>query len=395
MLYAKIDWYTVLLYNTSFKDVLEKLNCFADVCDEILNSGYQRSVGYRTDIVYSSNGVNVSVKMDDTLGVDEENMFFNKWSELRLDISGQGLDYLRALNDNLDLSLCDIHFWGDELSFKITRCDFAFDFVNYYSSFLDEFIFKLQDLERSFSLSRGSDGNIYLGTVGKGGSFGRRTAYNYRVGSDVKCLYLGTVRSDKLVRIYDKKLEQSKGGVFLKPLPKYFADNGDGEVNSWFRIEFQTRRKFAHKYLFGCGGDLKVVLRELFDTYQCKDPTTGQAFEFIKKLYNWDSLPKFIDNLHFTELPVAVIIRAERQLTTQAIKNLTLYYGVYGINGILSLIQNYLDSINDPGECLSLINSNIAFRNRYSRLLAEENLSELWHLHYKDDKFSIGDWRSV
>lgn len=391
MLYAKIDWYTVLLYNTSFKDVLEKLNCFADICDEILNSGYQRSVGYRTDIVYSSNGVNLSVKMDDTLGVDDANMFFNKWSELRLDISGQGLDYLRALNDNLDSSLCDIHFWGDEGSFKITRCDFAFDFVNYYSSFLDEFIFKLQDLERNLSVTHAQDGNRYLGIYG---GMGRNTAYNYRIGSGVKCLYLGTTRSDKLVRIYDKKMEQSKNGVFIRPIPVYF-EGEDKNVGSWFRIEFQTRRKFAHKYLFGCRGDLKVVLRDLFDTYQCKDPTTGQPFEFIKKLFNWDSLPKFIDNLHFTELPEKVIVRAKRQLTTQAIKNLTLYYGVYGINGILSLIQSYLDSINDPGECLSLINSNIAFRNRYSHLLAEENLSELWHLHYKDDKFSIGVWRSV
>lgn len=391
MLYAKIDWYTVLLYNTSFKEVLEKLNCFADVCDEILNSGYQRSVGYRTDIVYSSNGVNLSVKMDDTLGVDDDNMFFNKWSELRLDISGQGLDYLRALNEHFDKSLCDIDFWGDESSFKITRCDFAFDFVNYYSSFLDEFIFKLQDLERALAVSHGRDGNRYLGIAG---GMGRNTAYNYKVGTGMKCLYLGTVRSDKLVRIYDKKLEQSKGGVFLKPLPKYFVENGDGEVNSWFRIEFQTRRKFAHNYLYGCKGDLKVVLRELFDTYQCKDPTTGQAFDFIKRLYDWDKLPKIIENLHFTELPEKVLVRAKRQLSTQAIKNLTLFYAVYGINGILTLIQSYLEMINNP-DTMQKVNSNIAFRLRYSQLLSELGVSEVFYMHYKDDKFQIVDFETV
>lgn len=392
MLYAKIDWYTVLLYNKSFYDVLDNLNVLSDLEGEVLSEGYQRSLGYRTDVVYSVNGISMSVKWDDLVTVKNEDVFCNTWSELRLDISGQGLDYLRALNKNFDFLLCDLNFWGDESSFKLTRCDFAFDFVNYYSSFLDEFIFKLQDLERNLAVSHGKDGNRYLGIYG---GMGRNTAYNYKVGSNIKCLYLGTTRSDKLLRIYDKKMEQSRNNVFIRPLPAYFAENGDKEVNSWFRIEFQCRRKFAHKFLFGCNGNLKVVLREIFDMYQCKDPQTGQAFEFIKKLYNWDSLPKFIDNLHFTELPVPVIVKASLQLKTQCIKNLTLFYGVYGINGILSLIQDYLDSINDPGECLSLINSNIAFRNRYANLLAEENLSELWHLHYKDDKFSIGDWRSV
>ena len=297
MIYAKIDWYTVLLYNVSFKEVLEKLNCFSDICDEILNSGYQRSVGYRTDMVYSVNGVSLSVDFDNLLTVDEENIFFNKWTEVRLDISGAGLDYLRTVNESIDKNFCDETFWGGEGFFKITRCDFAFDFVNYFGSFLDLFIHRLQDLERSYKIQRGDDGNTRLGIVG---GAGRNTAYNMRTGSGVKCLYLGTTRSDKLVRIYDKKMEQSKNGVFVKGVPQYFQGD-DRNVDSWFRIEFQTRRKFAHKYLFGCMGSLTTVLRELFATYQCKDPETKQTFDFIVKLYDWDKLPKIVENLHFTE----------------------------------------------------------------------------------------------
>lgn len=136
-------------------------------------------------------------------------------------------------------------------------------------------------------------------------------------------------------------MEQSKNNVFVKGVPVYFQDE-DKNVDSWFRIEFQTRRKFAHKYLFGCQGDLKVVLRELFDTYQCKDPETKQTFDFIKKLYDWDKLPKIVENLHFTELTETVIERAEKQLKTQAIKNLALYYGRYGLDGILSLLSRIL-----------------------------------------------------
>lgn len=386
MVYAKIDWYTVLLYNTSFEEVLKRLNCFADCCDEILNSGYQRSVGYRTDVVYTSNGVSLSVNFDDMVSVEEEHIFFTKWSELRLDISGQGLDYLRALNDDIDSSLCDINFWGGEGFFKITRCDFAFDFVNYYGSFLDEFIYKLQDLERAYKIQRGNDGNTYLGCQGAG----RNTAYNMKTGSNVKCLYLGTTRSDKLVRIYDKKLEQTKNGVFIKPIPKYFKENGDGEVKSWFRIEFQTRRKFAHKYLYGCGGDLKVVLRELFDIYQCKDPETKDTFEFIKKLYDWDKLPKIIENLHFTELPKKVLDKAHDTLSRYA-RSLFLVYAKYGVNGIMKILYNYLEKCNNP-ITLQQMNANIALRHDIVRLYEEEGYGHIYHFKIENDEIELTGW---
>lgn len=404
MIYAKIDWYTVLLYNMSFKDVLEKLNCADDICDEIMNSGYQHSKGYRTDVIYTKNGVTLSVDFDDSLGVDDDYIFLNKWKELRLDISGSGLDYLRTLNKGIDANFCDINFWGEQGTYKITRCDFAFDFVNHYGSFLDEFIFKLQDLERSFEIQKGLDGNTYLGCMGAG----RNTCYNMKTGSGVKCLYLGTTRSDKLVRIYDKKMEQTKNGVFKKGVPQYFQDD-DKNVKSWFRIEFQTRRKLAQKYLFGCMGSLKRVLRELFEIYQCKDPVTKQPFEFIKKLFDWSSLPKIVENLHFTELVKKVLVKARNQLETQAVKNLVLFYGRYGLNGILSIIENYLNMLNrankappyssvtNPLDYIPLreINANIAFRCRYAQLLAEEELTELPYLHYKNDEFYIGDWRLV
>lgn len=408
MVYAKLDWYTVMLHNMSFKEVLEKLNCFSDICDEILNSGYQRSYGYSTDIVYSVNGVSVQVNFDDILSVNEENIFFTKWSTLRLDLSGSGLDYLRTLNDNLEAMLMDKSFWGEEGFYTITRCDFAFDFVNHFGSFLDLFINRLHELERSFKIERGRDGNTYLGTSMGVDQRGRNTTYSMRVGSKEKCLYLGSNKSKKLVRIYDKKMQQTQNGVFVKGVPQYFQGD-DKNVDSWFRIELQTRREYAHKYLFGCNGTLKTVLRELFDTYQCKDPETKQTFDFIMKLYDWDTLPKIIENLHFTELSKKVLVRAKEQLQTQAVKNLILFYGKYGLNGILSIIEGYLNMINrankappyssvkDPRDRIPLreINSNIAFRCRYSQLLEEEGLKELPFLHYLNDEFFIGDWRTV
>ena len=102
-------------------------------------------------------------------------------------------------------------------------------------------------------------------------------------------------------------------------------------------------------------------------------------------------------------------MRAKEQLQTQAVKNLILFYGKYGLNGILSIIDGYLNMINrankappyssikDPKDRIPLreINSNIAFRARYSLLLEEEGLKELPFLHYLNDEFFIGDWRTV
>ena len=91
-------------------------------------------------------------------------------------------------------------------------------------------------------------------------------------------------------------LQYQKNGVLVKPLPEAFKD--EGEVTSWFRIELQTRRKSATEFLFGTDGDLKRVLRTVFDNYKFID-RSGRVLPFIENLYDWEKIPAIIQNANF------------------------------------------------------------------------------------------------
>lgn len=122
-------------------------------------------------------------------------------------------------------------------------------------------------------------------------------AYSYRSG-DQRTVYLGTTRSNKLLRIYDKLLQYQKRGVIVKPLPEVFAESGDIDVTSWYRIELQTRRVVCHDLLFGCEHDLSRVLGYIFEKYRVKD-LNGYCLDFILELFDWDKLPPIVSNKNF------------------------------------------------------------------------------------------------
>ncbi len=284
MIYSKLDWYTVVLYSTDIFSVLDKLEIKHDHFEELLESGYERSQGFSSVFVWYCNNINIEVKYDDYLSTDSDSLFYTKFSKIRLDISGKGLDYLRSRKFDVDTNFTNESFWGERgTDYKITRSDFAFDFVNYQGDFLDNFLNWIKEGERNGEICPHS-ARLYCANST------RAIQYSYRCG-DQKTLYLGSTRGDKLVRIYDKLLEQSKNGVLMHELPKSFTENEpDGNVDSWFRIEFQTRRKCADDYLFGIDHDLSRVLRVMFDEYRVREKN-GDVLPFIEKLYKWDDLP--------------------------------------------------------------------------------------------------------
>ena len=365
MIYAKLDWYSCMLYNTSIEKILQKLRIETDLYEEMLNSCYERSYGFQSHAVFSMHGISCEIKWDDYLSTEQGTLFDTEFAKIRLDISGQGLDYLRQFCQ-IDKLLTTEDFWGAPEDFNVTRSDFAFDFVNYQPEFLDTFLNYIKDRERSGSLSARCSRLAC--------SQHRNIQYSYRCG-DQKTLYLGSTRGDKLLRIYDKLLQYSKNGVIVKPLPEAFKD--EGEVTSWFRIEFQTRRKSASSYLFGINNDLSRVLRCMFDEYLVRDEQ-GKPLEFILDLYDWEKLPPIIQNAKFEPIE-RVLDHAHSYVTGQAFRSIFLLLLRYGADGFIKIINKRAFDMYMGSSSASMF-GHIGLNNKIAQMLEEEGIKDVREL---------------
>lgn len=369
--YAKLDWYTVMLYNTSIKRIMHKLQLDYDLYEELLDSAFERSYGFVSHAVFSVHGIAIELKWDDYIGIagdqtlDDDGrragLFETVFSKMRVDISGAGLDYLRSVSPDIVSGFTSQFFWSDDPTLvKVTRSDFAFDFVNYKPGFVDKFICWIQDAERSGFISQKSS-RLSIGSNGG-------VQYSYRCG-DQKTLYLGSTRGDKLLRIYDKLLQYQKNGVFIKPLPEVFASEGD--VTSWYRIELQTRRKSADEYLYGINGDLSRVLRVLFDRYLVRD-RAGQPLDFLLDLYNWAELPPIIQNAKYDQTP-PVLAQAHAYVTGQAFRSIFIVLARYGAHAFVDMINRRARQMYS-GSSTSAVMGHIGLNRRIAQMCEEEKL---------------------
>lgn len=302
--FAKLDWFSVVLYNTCMDDILKKLCIYNEVYEELLGSAYIRSQGFSDVVVFTANGVSIELRHDDYLSTDKESVFAKKFKKIRVDISGSGLDFLRGYF-RPDVEFLRDDFWGvNQEDYNITRCDFAYDFVNYKPEFLDHLLNWIKDFERDLisDIHSGADIRLNAGS--------RHIQYSYRCGSGQKTLYLGSPRGDKMVRIYDKYLEQTKNGIFIHGRDPRFE--GIPQIDSWFRIELQCRRKCATQYLFGCHGNIDNVLRAIFDDYLIRDKD-GNPLPCMVDLYKWDDLPP-IEKVEFYTVRETVLERSIRRV---------------------------------------------------------------------------------
>lgn len=263
-----------------------------------------------------------------------------------------------------DVAFTDPSFWGEnQKDYNITRSDFAFDFVNYKGDFLDNVLYWIKEQERNGNLSK-LDSRLHVGR-----SSGIQ--YSYRCGSGQETLYLGSPRGDKMVRIYDKLLEQTDNGVFKHGRDPRF--DKEESINSWFRIELQSRRKCATQYLYGCYGDISTVLRCIFDDYLIRD-NDGVPLPCMVDLYQWESLPEIHKISDFIQSRTTVIERSHSYITGQAFRSCVLYLLRHGVS---SFIDELNLCIMKCSTSLTSADSRrfLAFRNNLARMCLEEGLT--------------------
>ena len=353
-IFAKLDWLTIVYDHCSTREILRSL--LTDIVDDteldrVYGSRLMHSYGYITDLFINLNGVNIAYHMNevndlfhymDLESVDSFSFFDQKFNYIRVDISGSGLDYIRSLGIDLDKHFKDPeylggHQYGYDLTYHLTRVDTAFDLINYHPDFLD----------RQIEICRkcGNPDTLRIGIAGKGGGI----AYSIREG-DQKTLYLGTGRSDRVLRIYDKLLQFRKSGM-LGSCP-YNVSTSDGTVlvpASWIRIELQCRRPEAtHEIMFGSKNFLDVFMFvkkhfSLRNEENCADASWIELFD-------WDVCHSIIQNTKLVTF-VSRIERAENWVMNAAWSNLMTLVCHYGWEWLIDRCNKrllHLQSSHDP-----------------------------------------------
>lgn len=341
-IFAKIDWYSAVFQTCSINDVLAFLHIEHET-DDFFERSFSRALGYDTQVTYSFDGVSIAVSYSliNHFAVDLTNssVFDFIFDRLRLDISGTGLDSMRQkwIEMGADPGTFDDYLRTEpELprgQMHVTRCDFAFDLIDYKPEFLDIVIEHLNNC------------GYTRAPIMHKGSAGGAVNYSIRIG-DQKTVYLGSPRSDRMLRIYDKKMQLTDDdGVWLKAV-----DHAD--CDSWIRIELQTRNKIAHGLCLG-EGDFTSIFRYIYENYCFRDTNyhvnSQKPVAFWDELFDWENVPPIIQNLQFTII-VPVAEKAHRFVMGTAYKSIIVEIATRGLWGFISCIVGQLVDLQKDEE---------------------------------------------
>ena len=339
-IYTKLDYYTAIWEGCSIRDIIEYLQ-LDYVHDEFFENSLRISHGYESYFVFSYQQIMIQIPhgvlcLHPNLEIDDTAILDFVFESLRVEIGGSALDNLRLLwaESGFEISV-DTYlrtpFEPVRGRMHVTRCDFAFDLINYMPEFLDKVIDHLNsiDTQRVHIFCR------------QGGC-----AYSVRSGGHEKTVYLGSKSSPEMLRIYDKKLESTtEDGLWRKETPF----NG---CESWIRLELQCRRERAHGLCFG-DGDEYSVFRYIYEHYAFRDVSfssdTQKVLPFWIELFDWDNVPPIIQNLQFKEV-VNVLERAEKYVLGTAFSSIAVLVAEYGFMGFVTRLRDELRRMQDPGE---------------------------------------------
>lgn len=321
---AKIDWFSGIFKMTTIDEVLkqfhiDKLENY-DKWVEAFNNRYINNFSVLNETYINFSGLNIALSNYDILRnnydleglsvLDADQIVFNK---IQVNISGQGLDYLRSLGLDVDLIVQNLN--NCDLDFHVTRCDFAFDFINIAPTLVDELMVCCQKSETEFH-------RIRTGKV-------NGLKYSLRRG-DQKTVYIGSTAGNKLLRVYDKKLEYQMSGKGETPYTIQTV-----QPYSWIRLELQTRRDLAEKLLYHQEFDptYKYVMTLIHD--EClplrqKNSHDLESFETLEQVVNWAALPSIIQNIKVDQVYVDPVIKAVRAVDNNIVST-SIVVATFGI----------------------------------------------------------------
>lgn len=357
-IYCKIDWLTVIFENCSLNHVLRWLK-LEDAVSDFCAAAYEQSRGFDNVFKFAYNGIILETSSFNFYGVDlTVSIFDTIVPRIRLELSGSALDYLRSMGLDMDqyrftapvLPLCG--------SYHFTRADFAYDFVNYMPEFVD------QMLDHVYTNMLPS-GRVPLASTK--GAIGCRV-----ITGGQKTIYLGSPQADKMLRVYDKKMQyvDLTSGLYKKQNP--FDD-----PESWFRIEWQIRNKLAHNLVLDSSQDFKSILRLIFNNYafakgnhDINHAGPRPVVDFWLKLFNWKEVEtRIIQNANYVqcESPEEKLCKSFESVM---IRSFILWFSLLGREEAEKRCNAYLKSLYLPDPVSD--RRKIAFINKLNQLKSFE-----------------------
>lgn len=359
-----IDWFQCVYNDCSIEDVFASIGVnylITDDVEKVLAERFWISEGYLTSLVFNFNGMILKIRGYDLqqllsdhglADADELDADVFSWvfPYLNLTLSGSTLAFLRESGVDVNSILFAPLIVPNDASYHVTRVDFAFDFINYKSDFLDNCIDQI---------SRSTLPSGRLMSIGAGNGM----CYTLRNGSKEKTLYLGSSKSNKLLRIYDKNMQYQ-----FKQGSNPYAE-GDELPSSWIRLELQTRREAeCHKLLYGCNGDMMKVLRYVYDNFALVESDgTGYGKErhisdCWLTLFDWGTIARIIQNANCVQVQ-DVLARSSRFVENTAFSSLAVFVAFYGFDALKDII---LKQFND----LQFSDSDL-YQRRFNTLMSK------------------------
>lgn len=324
MIHCKIDWFTGIVHDSTVSEVFKCLGfempkIIADIENSRANDlSYQmlkkEDRGYMRYYVFSYNGIRFKIQaFEYEAEIKRKTQFsefdyFNFPCDLILEIGGSGLDFLRSIKIDIDSLVQDEFLFGSYFDpsvsdeklpkFKLTRIDVAFDFVNCFELDFPQCYSELMHC-KMFKAA-------YIPCSGSTAA----SKYSIKTGSTEETIYLGSVNSERLLRIYNKLLERTVKDKKFDFKTLYFSDleiknDPDFNLKSWYRVEYQLRRNPAQAALYGCGGDLTRIGRELCKRYcLCYPNVPGmphmKPIKCFHNIFDYEGLTRVGLNNHFS-----------------------------------------------------------------------------------------------
>lgn len=342
MIYTRIDTYSAILYNVSINQILNHFDVPHRYFEELFKNSYKSNqVQLGDTYVWSGYGLRLECRLIEYQDVDNDSVFIfdHVFSWVRLYISGEGITFLENIHNDvfgysLQTLLSSPEFYKPITdNYKITRCDFAFDYVNYEGNEFERLTKIL--LHADFDLNLSKNGRLYTGDAGG-------ITYSVRCGRE-RTIYFGSPGSDRLLRIYDKKYQLcSPEGVWQSDkIPKAIIDN-EKNIVSWYRIELQTRDAFAFRYLISSGGDFRFVMGEIKAHFDVRT-SDGKLLAPLHKIYRWAENTAIIQNANSSQV-INELDAAASYVSTIPVRKIQQLILLKGPNWFINLINKAVRS---------------------------------------------------